>query len=542
MPRSAPSDKTRMVFSLFRKSLRARLWIGASLLAVLIVTISTGNLFLSRQRSVGQSMLGYDFLAFYTAGHFLNTGRPELVYDIHALRAYQEAEARRLGLELRGTYGPFWNPPFYAWFFQPLARFPFPYALHIWWAINLTCFALAMVFLWRLLPDRSCKSGGLLVALMVVSLPFSQALMHGQNTFTSLLILSTAASLWLAAACRTGRSRFPLDLIAGLVAGLMAYKPQLAMVVAVAMAITLGRRAILGMIITGGGLVVSSALLSPDLLADWLTRMPANLRWFQETNHYRWERHITFIGFWRLLLQGHALGPASATVKLLAGLSWLGVAAVVLSALVRARKMICRLDTPDRPVLSCHDAGSQDRRHRRGTCAAKDYEQRRTIARRMIAATFLAMPLLMPFYFDYDLLLMAIPGVLLAADIMEQSGHAADQGREHSFGRVHVEAASSPLGHPESDEDIASTRIFGHAADQWILRAWTAFYLWTLLGSVLAGLLRVQLSVPLLVGLTMLQCARVRRVCPGIREATQPGHGSSDRQAFHDLGLAGQQV
>ena len=37
------------------------------------------------------------------------------------------------------------------------------------------------------------------------------------------------------------------------------------------------------------------------------------------------------------------------------------------------------------------------------------------------------------------------------------------KGRDHLSGQVHVEVASSPLGHQESDEDVASTRNFGHA-------------------------------------------------------------------------------
>ena len=485
-----------MALSLFRKSLRTRLWIGASLLGMILVTVTAGNLLLPREKSVGTSMLGYDFLAFYTAGHFLNAGQPEKVYDLKALRSYQEIEAKRHGLELHGTYGPFWNPPFYAWIFQPLAKLPFPTALHIWWAVNLTCITLAVAILWRMLPDRSWKTGGLVVALVVLSLPFSQALMHGQNTFTSLFILAIATRLWLAAACKEQRTGLagravspkppfsacdrplgerslplresvattglPLDLLAGLVAGLMVYKPQLAMAVAIAMAITLGRRAILGLVITGGGLVTAAAILAPDLLADWLTRMPANLRWFQETNHYRWERHITFKGFWRLLLQGHTLGTTSTLVSILSVVCMLAIAALILRMLLRARRELHHPATPA--------------------------DHRQTIAGRMIAATFMGMPLLMPFYFDYDLLLLAIPGVLLAADFL--------------------------------------THRPGASADRWIVRVWIALYVWTLLGSTLAGSLRVQLSVPLLAGLTLLQCARCGRqtemVAPQMGPDEQP--------------------
>jgi hypothetical protein len=40
---------------------------------------------------------------------------------------------------------------------------------------------------------------------------------------------------------------------------------------------------------------------------------------------------------------------------------------------------------------------------------------------RLIIATICAMPLLMPFYFDYDLLLLAVPAVLLGAEMSSRS-------------------------------------------------------------------------------------------------------------------------
>src|SRR2546430_4183331 len=46
---------------------------------------------------------------------------------------------------------------------------------------------------------------------------------------------------------------------------------------------------------------------------------------------------------------------------------------------------------------------------------------------RAIAATIAAMPLLMPFYFDYDLLLLAVPATLYAARSEEHTSELQSQ-------------------------------------------------------------------------------------------------------------------
>jgi hypothetical protein len=433
---------------LLRQPLRARFWFAASLLAAIWLIANTGNVLLPHDKSVHARSFGHDFLAFYTAGHFLNAGEPHNIYDLDALRRHQFQEARRLGLDLDGTYGPFWNPPFYAWMFAPLARMPFFHALHIWWSLGLAALAFALAILIRQLPDRSWRTTGLLPLLILCSLPFNQALLHGQNTFTSLLILTCTTSLWLGAASNPESHLFHIraDFLAGLVAGLMAFKPQLAAVVAVTLVITLGRRALIGLLISAGGLVVANCLLAPMLMADWLLHMPANLRWFQEQQLYHWERHVTFKAFWRLLLQGHALGPTSPIVLTLTGLCTLGIGTALLSSVLRTRRVLL---------------------------AGGDPAHRRQLTRRTIAATFLAMPLLMPFYFDYDLLLLAIPAVLLAADIMENPPTLA--------------------------------------ADHWIIRAWTLLFLYTLVAPGVGRATGVQFSVPLLASVALLQCSRVHR-------------------------------
>ena len=99
----------------------------------------------------------------------------------------------------------------------------------------------------------------------------------------------------------------------------------------------------------------------------------------QVEHAYLWDRHVTIKAFWRLLLQGTASGEARPLTTLLTDLTLAAVAVPLAWAATWAR-------------------GDADRRDR------------------LIGATVCAMPLLMPFYFDYDLLLLAVPLTLYAAD------------------------------------------------------------------------------------------------------------------------------
>jgi hypothetical protein len=60
-----------------------------------------------------------------------------------------------------------------------------------------------------------------------------------------------------------------------------------------------------------------------------------------------------------------------------------------------------------------------------GWCAVRLYKNRETLRPgaldRFIAAALVCSPLLMPFYFDYDLLLLAVPAALVAADLIREA-------------------------------------------------------------------------------------------------------------------------
>jgi len=256
------------------------------------------------------------------------------------------------------------------------------------------------------------RTHGLVPLLVLASMPFCQAMGHQQNTFLSLLLLTVAVTCW--------RSELPLE--AGLVTGLLFYKPQLALVVALVLVADQGRRAVLGLGVAGVLTLVATVWVMPGALHAYTHSLQSNLDWIQEQHAYNWGRQVTFLGFWRLLIQGREVGSPAPIVRTL----WIASALAALTALavgfVRARR-----------------SGNRDR---------------------LIATAIACTPLLIPYFMDYDLLLLAVPAVLFANEVIVRGTMSR--------------------------------------ADRWALRGWVALGLWCYLNPGVSPVLRLSLTVPLL--------------------------------------------
>jgi alpha-1,2-mannosyltransferase len=418
-------------FQLFR-SLRAtaprkRLWLTGCALALLLLTIVVGNRFIPQDKAVTRQMLGHDFLAFYTAGSFVRDGNYHDLYKLDPVRDFEQSTAHSVGLEVGKSFGPWWNPPFYALVFEPLAALPYPAALDLWRDICLAALATALLLLTKMVeqtdPAVGLRNWGLVALLLLTSMPFIQALSHGQNTFTSLLLLAATVTAW----------RKQRRLMAGLLCGLLFYKPQLGAVVAAALVADLGWAALGGLCVTGAALLAVSLIALPGSITDYIRLLPANVHWMQVENAYLWERHVTLKAFWRLLLQGREAGEPMFITTALTYLSLAALGGGLAWGVIRAR-------------------GSNNGSVQRD---------------RLIAATIATMPLLMPFYFDYDLLLLAVPLTLYAID-----------------------------------------RLRGGQPDVWLTRAWVALFFWLFVNPAIAMHSHVNVTVILLTAVAAMQIRR----------------------------------
>lgn len=428
-----------------RSSLCKRLWLGGGAIGLFLLTLTLAGPFFDRTPDAGKLGLGYDFLPAYVAGGFARTGEFDKMYDRAAFSEMQGRVIREAGLEMDGRYGAGLNPPHFALMFAPLSALPYRTAAAAWLGINVVLLATSLALLVRLIPGEAppvriagegsawsafaarWRVRGLVPLLVMTSMPFCQAMGHQQNAFLSLLLSVVAVMFW-----RSGKS-----FRAGAVAGLLFYKPQLGAVVALVLVADLGRRAVLGLGVTAVVTLLVTVYAMPGALAEYFRTLPLNVDWIQNQHAYNWGRQATFLGFWRLLIQGREVGPIVPTVRLLWGACALAVAAALAVVFFRSRRN-----------------RSRDR---------------------LITASIACAPLLLPYYLDYDLLLLVVPAVLFAGDAI----------RTGNLSR----------------------------AERWTLRAWVALYVWAYLNPGLSGILRVSLTVPLLAcvsGGLLARCLRPR--------------------------------
>lgn len=415
-------------------SLRKRLWLAGGGVALFLLTLVAAGPFFDPSPDDGKLGLGYDFLPAYVAGHFARTGEYQKMYDRVAFSQMQTRVIDEAGLDMDGRYGAGLNPPHFALMFAPLSALPYRTAAAAWCAMNVVFVGGAILLLARMLPpQRSLR--GLVPLLVLASMPFCQAMGHQQNTLLSLVLLTAAVTCW----------RAKLPFVTGAIAGLLFYKPQLAAVVALVIVLDLGWRAALGLGMVGGVTLLVTIVGMPGALAEYLHTLPLNVDWIQNKLQYNWGRQVTFLGFWRLLVQGRGPGAISPVVRVLWGASALTVAAALAVAWWRSRRTL-------RENLNRDDTRD-----------------------RVISASVACTPLLIPYFMDYDLLLMSVPAVLFGSDLARQD----------------------------------ATRW--SRADRRTLRAWVALYAWAYLNPGLSGVLGVSLTVPLLaavgVGLAV-RCGR----------------------------------
>jgi hypothetical protein len=214
-------------------------------------------------------------------------------------------------------------------------------------------------------------------------------------------------------------------------------------VVAIVLILSRGMRVCLGLAFALGSLCLLTALTMPNAIGDYLQRLPLLIQTMQIDSAYLWERHVTLKAFWRLLLQGRGPGELSLSAGAMTLASCGAIIIGIAITLVRNGR------------ASSDDVFTGETRFLR-----RD---------RLITATIAAMPLLMPFYFDYDLLLLSIPAVLFAGEIMAR-------------------APGRPLDR----------------TDKVLIGAWIGLFFWMMINSAVGRASGINLTVILLATVAML--------------------------------------
>jgi hypothetical protein len=189
--------------------------------------------------------LGSDFSDVYTAGRWADQGDAAAAYD--PLRQHIAEQA---------SFGR--NTPFYGWHYPPiffliaapLAQLPYLGALAVWQVATLLAWLAALARLLRDTPAVSNAEGKIRLLLAVAFPAVFVNLIHGHNGFLTGAFLSGGLAL--------------LDtqpLVAGALFGCLAYKPQFAPLIPLALAVSGRWRALIGASATALGLAALATVL-----------------------------------------------------------------------------------------------------------------------------------------------------------------------------------------------------------------------------------------------------------------------------------------
>jgi hypothetical protein len=253
MARARESVRTGSWLTAERIRLVAGAILAVSVISLAYLAVTANNLVDSQGRP-----LGTDFSSFYAAGSYVRQGEPAAPYD----------PAQQLARE-QALFGP--ATPYYSWFYPPtflfaagaLALMPYGVALAVWLATTLGLYLLAIRAI--IFPPPRLRAEGeaasppgsevqpsLLTRIaaqfdlspytgrgtwLLLALAFPAVLVnagHGQNGFLTAALFGGALALL---------DRRPL--IAGMLFGMLTYKPQLAMMIPFAL-VASGRWRILG--------------------------------------------------------------------------------------------------------------------------------------------------------------------------------------------------------------------------------------------------------------------------------------------------------
>lgn len=218
-------------------------------LAIVMITAAAPGIGEGAAVAEGQSRLGGDFPAFFAAGSIVLEGDIDRLYDAERQQLAQE----NLGID---GYLAFAYPPHVAAAYSPLSALGFraAYLLHtvamagaLYTAIYLLGSAIASVRRWR----------WQIFAGALTFYPAITAVSGGQNAALSVLTVST---VWWAL-------RQEREVIAGLAAGLLAFRPQYALPIIGLLVLSRHWRAVLTAVATIG---VTWAVTAVRLGTGWL--------------------------------------------------------------------------------------------------------------------------------------------------------------------------------------------------------------------------------------------------------------------------------
>jgi glycosyl transferase family 87 len=214
---------------------RLRLWTAAAILCALVTiawTLSGRGL----EDPAGHPV-GTDFVSFWSVSWALHHGHTDEIYHPTALAALE----RLLSASATTPFYAWQYPPIALPFVYPLAWLSYPWALCAWLAVGIAGY---LSVLWRILPRPATLWLGLAFPAVFLTI------VHGQNAFLTTALLGWALLLL---------PRRPAA--AGVLIGLLTFKPQLGLLLPVALIAGGHWRTIAAACLTAIALMAATALV-----------------------------------------------------------------------------------------------------------------------------------------------------------------------------------------------------------------------------------------------------------------------------------------
>jgi alpha-1,2-mannosyltransferase len=233
---------------------RIRRWSLVSALA--FATVFVLNLTPSGVVGLNGHLKGQDYVHFYVLGRLAVDGDASLLYDTQGQADYLRAAVPGADLTY---FVPVYGPQV-ALAFAPFAWFPYLASLALWLVTTLIAYALCCMAALRFVPTlKPFRTELILLALASPAL--WQLLIHGQN---SAIGLASYTIGWLC--LRSGKR-----VLAGIVFGLLFYKPQLAVALCGVLLLTGGWKVLSGMALSASlQLTVAAAYFGQTALVEYV--------------------------------------------------------------------------------------------------------------------------------------------------------------------------------------------------------------------------------------------------------------------------------
>ncbi|HUU35100.1 MAG TPA: glycosyltransferase family 87 protein, partial [Vicinamibacterales bacterium] len=246
-----------------------------------------------------------DFVPDYVGAWILRHGDRSRLYDPGYYEPLQH-DRSVLGFEWDAAkIYPLLYPPFYYAALTPLAGFEYQRAAQLWAGVLVLCWLAAACLAVRGLGELRPSAAWLLPASVIFP-PVAESLASGQKGTLLLLLFAGSFALW-----RRGHL-----LAAGVVFGLVAFKPQLGIAIGLLALWKREWRFAAGAGASVGALLLLGAIADPGFPVSWLAAMAAPASESARYFHFV-ERNQCWFGFAELLLGiEHASAVAALTAAL----------------------------------------------------------------------------------------------------------------------------------------------------------------------------------------------------------------------------------